>query len=94
MKTFAPRLAPLAFTGVWLWIGAIAHPAAANEAASAIAPPAARLGAFLSCRIVSPQFQANGPTRITPEDARFLGGAQLRSLVGAPCPRPSAPVDI
>ena len=94
MKTIAPRFASLAFAGVWLWIGAIAHPAAATEAASAIAPPAARLGAFLSCRIVSPQFQANGPAHLTPEDVRFIGGAQLRSLVGTPCPRPSEPIDI
>jgi hypothetical protein len=93
MKTIGPRLASLAVTGVWLWIGALAHPAIASEAASAIAPPAARLGAFLLCRIVSPQFQPNH-ARIPLEDARFLGGAKLRSLVGAPCPRPSEPVDI
>jgi hypothetical protein len=94
MNSIAPRLASLAFAGVWLWIGALAHPAAASEAASAIAPPAARLGAFLSCRVVSPQFQAKGPARIRPDDVRFLGGAQLRSLVGAPCPRRWAPVDV
>ena len=94
MKSLAPRLASLAFAGVWLWIGAAARPAAASEAASAIAPPAARLGEALSCRILSPQFQANGPLRVTLEDVRFLGGAKLRSLVGAPCPRPSQPVDV
>jgi hypothetical protein len=94
MKTIGPRLAWLAFAGASLWIGALAHPALASEAASAIAPPAARLGAFLSCRIVSPQFQGHNRMRVTPEDVRFLGGAKLRSLVGAPCPHPSEPVDL
>ena len=92
MKSLAPRLASLAFAGVWLWMGAAARPASASEAATAIAPPAARLGEALSCRIFSLQFQANGHERITLEDARFPGGAALRSLVGAPCPRPSRPV--
>ncbi|HXT07362.1 MAG TPA: hypothetical protein VN715_10550 [Roseiarcus sp.] len=96
MNTVAPRLASLAFAfaGVWLWIGALAQPAAASEAASAIAPPAVRLGEALSCRILSPQFQANGRARITPEDIHFLGGAKLRSLVGAPCPHRSQPIDV
>ena len=96
MIIFVPRLASLAFafTGVWLGIGALAHPAVASEAASAIAPPAVRLGEALSCRILSPQFQAHGRARITLENAHFLGGAKLRSLVGAPCPRRSQPVDV
>lgn len=94
MKIAGSRLASLAFAGVWLWIGAAAPPAAAGEAVSAIAPPATRLGEALSCRILSPQYEPNGRERITLEDARFLGGAELRSLVGAPCPRPAQPEDV
>jgi hypothetical protein len=93
MNATATRLASLAFAGVWLWTGALARPAAASEAASAIAPPAVRLGEALSCRIFSPQFEANGRLRVTLEDVRFLGGAKVRSLVGAPCTRRSQPVD-
>ena len=94
MKSLAGRFAPLAFTGVWLWIGALAPPAAASEAASAIAPPAARLGEALACRLLSPQFEAKGDQRPVTEAARFVGGATLRSLVGAPCPRRARPVDL
>jgi hypothetical protein len=94
MKSVAPRLAALAIAGMWMWVGASARPAAASEAATAIAPPAARLGEVLTCRVLSPQFQADGEGRIAVEDARFLGGAELRSLVGAPCPHKAQPVDV
>ncbi len=86
MSKLAPRLASVAFVGLWLWSGAAARPALASET-GALPPPAARLGEALACRILAPRFQPGGSRADRAEAASFPGGAKLRFLVAAPCPR-------
>jgi hypothetical protein len=86
------RLASFVFAG--FLFGTAADMALASEAATAMAPPAARLGEIESCRIVAPRFQPIGHARTEIEAANFLGGAKLRPLVAAPCRRPPRPFDV
>jgi hypothetical protein len=67
---------------------ALALPAAAGaqEAATAIASPAARQGDGLGCRVLSPRYEPKHRAQVeTP--AHFQGGAKLVLPVAAPCPR-------
>lgn len=78
------RLAGVAFAGLLIWLGAFAAPATAAE----------RSGEIDACRIVAPSFQPSAPHRALPDAARFAGGATLRYLVAAPCPRAPSPFDV
>ncbi len=79
-------LAAAAFAGLLLWTGALASPAKATEAATAIAAPAARAGEADGCRIVAPRFAPNAHARGPATEVNFLGGAKLRFPVATPCP--------
>ena len=92
--TAKPHLVSLAFAGALLWSGAIAGSASASEAATTLKPPAARLGEIDVCRILFPWYQPVRRAQAEVEAARFLGGAELRFLVAAPCKRAAAPVDV
>ena len=75
----------LAFAGSLIWIAGAASPAAAQEVATAVAPPAARFSAISECRIVSPTFEPDA-RREGVIEARYPGGGRLSLPVAAPCP--------
>ena len=94
MSDVARRLAAAAFAGFVIWFGAASAPASASEAATAIAPPNARLGEMDACRIVAPQFTPMASLRAPLDAVRFVGGAKLRFLVATPCPQVGRDFDI
>lgn len=79
-----PGLLFSSFAGVLLWSGAavIAAPNHAN-ALSAIE----RLADARLCRSVAPTFDPAAHKQEHAAPAKFTGGARIRSLVAAPCPR-------
>jgi hypothetical protein len=83
-----PGLLFSSFAGVLLWSGAavLAAPNHAN-ALSAIE----RLADARLCHSVSPNFDP-AARQERAASAKFAGGARLRSLVAAPCPRGVRPV--
>lgn len=88
MSNVTPRLAGLAFAGLLIWLSAFGAPATAAEAASA------RPGDIDACRIVAPRFEPTAPHNAPIAAVRFAGGAKLRFLVAAPCPRARPPLDV
>ena len=88
MSNVTPRFAGLAFAGLLIWLGAFGAPATAAEAASA------RLGDIDACRIVAPRFEPMAPHSAPLAAVKFAGGAKLRFLVAAPCPRARPPIDV
>ncbi len=88
------RLAAAAFAGLLLWTGALASPAAASEAATAIAAPAARAGEAEGCRIAQPNFEPSAHAKAPAEAVNFLGGAKLRFPVATPCQRQNRDIDV
>ena len=78
--------APLALLALGVWLCGAARPALAEEAATAIASPAARWGAMDACRIVAPTFEPTRPSRPDVTPTRYPGGAHLSRPVAAPCP--------
>jgi hypothetical protein len=74
-----PGLLFSSFAGVLLWSGAavIASPSHAS----------ARLAEAPLCRSVAPTFDPAAHRQAHAAPAKFTGGARLRSLVAAPCPR-------
>ncbi len=79
-------LFPVAFLGLAISLFGAADPLAAEEAATAIAPPAVRLGAVAPCRIVLPTFEREVPSHAAVTPTRYPGGARLSQPVAAPCP--------
>ena len=79
-------LAPVALLGLAIWLCGAGSPQAAEEAATAIAPSAVRLGAVAPCRIVQPTFEPTAPSRAAVTPTRYPGGAKLSLPVAEPCP--------
>jgi hypothetical protein len=81
-----------AFAGVLILSGTFLHPAAASE----LAPPVARALEAARCATLSPRFEppASRGSKPYPISVRVPGGAELRSLVGEPCPSRPHPREV
>lgn len=79
-----PGLLFSSFAGVLLWSGA-AVIVAPSHASALVAHE--RLADAPLCRSVAPTFDAARPRQEHAAPAKFTGGARLRALVAAPCPR-------
>ena len=78
-------LIPVTMLGLAIWLCGAGSPQA-EEAATAIAPSAVRLGAVAPCRIVQPIFERKDSAREAATPTRYPGGAKLSQPVAAPCP--------
>jgi hypothetical protein len=80
-----PGLLFSSFAGVLLWSGAVVIAVPSHATALAAETPL--------CHSVAPTF---APARAQPRvaDAKFAGGARLRALVAAPCPRGARAFDV
>jgi hypothetical protein len=87
-------LIPVAFISLGVWLSGAAQPLAAEEAATAIASPAARWGAVAACRIVAPTFVPDSRARASATPTRYPGGARLSRPVAEPCPQKSPTTDV
>jgi len=82
---------PVAFAGVLIFPCAFLDPAAASE----FSAPVARALEAARCATLSPRFEppASRSSIPAPVSVRTPGGAELRSLVGEPCPSRPHPRD-
>jgi hypothetical protein len=71
-----------------------ASPLSAEEVATAIAPPAVRLGVAAPCRIVRPTFEPKAAAREIVTPTRYPGGAKLSLPVATPCPAKVQTIDL
>jgi hypothetical protein len=84
-------LMPIAFAGVLIFPCAFVDRAAASE----FSAPVARALEAARCATLSPRFEPPAFHSLSPEpvSVRTPGGAELRSLVGEPCPSHPHPRD-
>jgi hypothetical protein len=82
MSNVISRSAGAAFAGLLIWLGGLGAPATA-----------AAISDIDGCGIVSPTFEPMALRRAPLDAVRFVGGAKLRFLVAAPCPRAIPPFD-
>ena len=94
MSLTLPPLVPIAFLGLAIWLAGSVNPLAAEEAATAILPPAVRLGAVEPCRILLPTFEPKAPSQEAVTPTRYPGGAKLSLPVAAPCPARTPMFDV